>query len=44
MMAVLERGAVLYSSELSLFCDQRYTTEDITMEMNLTKELFKNHA
>lgn len=37
-------GAVLYASELSLLCDQRYTAEDITTEMNLIKEFFKNHA
>ena len=37
-------GAVLYASELSLLCDQRYTAEDIKLEMNLIKEFFKNHA
>lgn len=37
-------GAVLYASELSLLCDQRYTTEDVKKEMNLIKEFFKNHA
>ena len=37
-------GAVLYASELSLLCDQRYTTEDVKLEMNLIKEFFKNHA
>lgn len=37
-------GATLYASELSLLCDQRYTAEDIKMEMNLIKEFFKNHA
>ena len=37
-------GAVLYASELSLLCDQRYTIEDIKMEMNLIKEFFKYHA
>ena len=37
-------GAVLYASELSLLCDQRYTAEDIKMEMNLIKEFFKYHA
>lgn len=37
-------GATLYASELSLLCDQRYTAEDIKLEMNLIKEYFKNHA
>lgn len=37
-------GAMLYASELSLLCDQRYTTEDITMEMNIIKEYFKKHV
>lgn len=37
-------GAVLYASELSLLCDQRYTTEDVKKEMNLIKEFFENHA
>lgn len=37
-------GSSLYASELSLLCDQRYTAEDIKMEMNLIKEFFKNHA
>ena len=37
-------GAELYASELSLLCDQRYTAEDIKMEMNLIKEFFKYHA
>lgn len=37
-------GAVLYASEMSLLCDQRYTTADIEKEMNLIKEFFKYHA
>ena len=37
-------GAALYASELSLLCDQRYTAEDIKLEMNLIKEFFKYHA
>lgn len=37
-------GEALYASELSLLCDQRYTTEDIKTEMNLIKEFFKYHA
>ena len=37
-------GAGLYASELSLLCDQRYTAEDIKLEMNLIKEFFKYHA
>ena len=37
-------GAVLYDSELSLLCDQRYTAADIEREMNLIKEFFINHA
>lgn len=37
-------GAVLYASELSLLCDQRYTAEDIKLEMNLIKEFFNHHA
>ena len=37
-------GAVLYASELSLLCDQRYSATDIEREMNLIKEFFKNHA
>ena len=37
-------GAALYASELSLLCDQRYTTTDIEREMNLIKEFFKYHA
>lgn len=37
-------GAVLYASELSLLCDQRYTPADIEREMNLIKEFFKYHA
>ena len=37
-------GEMLYASELSLLCDQRYTTEDIKAEMNLIKEFFKYHA
>ena len=37
-------GAVLYASELSLLCDQRYTTEDVKKEMNLIMEFFNHHA
>ena len=37
-------GAVLYASELSLLCDQRYTTEDVKKEMNLIKEFLIHHA
>lgn len=37
-------GAALYASELSLLCDQRYSTTDIEREMNLIKEFFKYHA
>ena len=37
-------GEALYAQELSLLCDQRYTTEDIKREMNLIKEFFKYHA
>ena len=37
-------GAALYAAELSLLCDQRYTTVDIQREMNLIKEFFKEYA
>ena len=37
-------GEILYSSELSLICDQRYTSEDVEREMNLIKEFFIYHA
>ena len=33
-------GLTLYAQELSLLCDQRYTTADIKWEMNLIKEFF----
>ena len=37
-------GSALYASELSLLCDQRYTTTDIEREMNLIKEFLIHHA
>ena len=37
-------GAMFYASELSLLCDQRYTSKNIEKEMNLIKEFFKNYA
>lgn len=37
-------GETLYASELSLLCDQRYTAENIKLEMNLIKEFFKYYA
>ena len=37
-------GSMLYASELSLLCDQRYTAEDIKLEMNLIMEFFNHHA
>ena len=37
-------GEALYDAELSLLCDQRYTTEDIQWEMYLIKEFFAHHA
>lgn len=37
-------GEALYSSELSLLCDQRYTSVEIEWEMSLIKEFLAQHA